>query len=129
MITYEEILATGLPLSDHGAIAEALSVNRTELKSTPIGVGTVLDTLGPVDGAAVLDALESLKASVSAIKWAFILLERGELDVGMLSVRGQIDALTGTVFSAEQAKKLKDLAVQKLTVSPVDVQRVIDGAV
>ena len=37
MITYEEILATGLPLSDHGAIAAALSTGRTELVKTEIG--------------------------------------------------------------------------------------------
>ena len=46
MITYEEILATGLPLSDHGAIADALSVGKTELVKTEIGKLTVLGTIG-----------------------------------------------------------------------------------
>jgi hypothetical protein len=47
----------------------------------------------------------------------------------MKSVRDQVDALTGSVFSVEQATKLKALAEYKVTIWPVEVQRVLDGAV
>lgn len=118
-------------LPDTTAIAAALSEGRTRLVSRMANFGTVLDTLGPVDGAAVLDTLDSLRASVSAIKWAFVLLERNELDLGLASVRGQIDALTGTVFTTEQATALKALAEQPEDVSEYDVRCAIyndDGA-
>jgi hypothetical protein len=43
---------------------------------------------------------------------AWVLLERGELDVGLASTRGQIDAITGEglPFTAEQAAIIKGLA-------------------
>lgn len=95
---------------DTVALAAALSARATRFAPTLIGVGRVMDCLGPVEGAAVLDALDALRATVSPVKWAWLLLERGELDVGLASVRMQIDALTPSVFSVEQAAKLKALA-------------------
>lgn len=74
-------------------IAEALSVGRARPVETFGGYGYVMETLGPSGGAALLDALESLSASSSPIKWAFRLLERGGLDFGSAAVRGQLDAL------------------------------------
>lgn len=117
---------------DTSALAAALSFGRTRLVTRMVNVGTVLDTLGPVDGAAVLDALDALRAHVSAVKWAFILLERNELDISLPSVRGQIDALIGPVFTAAQAAALKALAEQPDEVSEFDVRVAIfndDGSV
>lgn len=99
------------------AIAAALSVGRTRIESTYIGVGRVMDCLGPVDGAAVLDALDALRATVSPVKWAWLLLERGELDVGLPSVRAQIDALVPAVMTAAQAEAIKALALRPDPVS------------
>lgn len=110
----DELAALG-PLVDvrnDAAIAAALSVGRTRIESTFVGVGRVMDCLGPVEGAAVLDALDALRATVSPVKWAWLLLERGELDVGLASVRGQIDALVPDVMTADQAQVLKDLAMR-----------------
>ena len=99
-----------LPNRNDVQIADVLSRDRVRTQERHIGVGTVLDALGPVEGAQVLDALEGLKGTNSAVKWAFVLLERGELNVGAASVRGQIDALTPAVFSEAQADILKGLA-------------------
>lgn len=110
---------------DTVALAAALSVGRVRLQKCFTGVGRIMDTLGPPEGASVLDTLDSLKATVPAIKWAFILLERGELDVGLVSVRSQIDALTPAVFSVEQAAALKALAEIPDPIAEFDVRKAI----
>ena len=121
-ITLDEITATGLPLTNHGAIAAALSVGRTKLVPTPIGFGKVLDALGPVDGATVLDTLDAAKATNRPLFWAWTLLERGELDVSLASTRAQIDALAGAgAMTTAQADALKNLAVQDDPVTVHDV--------
>lgn len=112
-------------LPDTTAIAAALSEGRTRLVSRMANFGTVMDTLGPADGAAALDMLDALRAAIPAVKWAFVLLERNELDLGLASVRGQIDALTGTVFTPAQAAALKALAEQPDPVSEFDVRLAI----
>lgn len=113
-----------LPARNDVAIAAVLSAGRVRVESRMINVGSVLDVLGPADGAAVLDALEALKPAVPAVRWAFVLLERGELDVGLASTRGQIDALTGVVFSPAQAAAIKGLAEQP---DPIAVGAVSDA--
>lgn len=107
------------------ALAERLSAGRVRLETRMVNVGTVLDTLGPSEGAAVLDALDALRGTVSAVRWAFILLERNELDVSLNSVRGQIDALTGVVFSPAAAAALKRLAERPDPVSEFEVRSAI----
>ena len=102
---------TLLATRDTYAIAAALSAGRTRYVTSMIGFGRILDVLGPVEGAAVLDTLEATKVSNSALKWAWYLLERGELDVSLASVRGQIDALaSGGAMTQAQADALKALA-------------------
>ena len=78
---------------DFDAIAAAVSAGRVKLTQKLGGIGTVLETLGPADGAALLDALEAQAASVPALKWAFILINRGELDFGSPATRAMIDTL------------------------------------
>lgn len=96
-------------------IADAMNAAhpRTRVESTLIGFGSVMDSLGPVDGAALLDALDALRAQVSMVKWAWVLLEQGRLDVGLASTRQALDALTGDgkPFSALTAAAIKNLAV------------------
>lgn len=123
-IASDPALQTLAAVRDDAAIAAALSVGRTRLESTFIGVGAVMDCLGSVEGAAVLDALDALRATVSPIKWAWLLLERGELDIGLASVRVQIDALVPAVMTAEQAHALKDLALRP---DPIQVNAVSDA--
>lgn len=107
---------------DTSALAAALSQGRTQTVSTLVGVGRVMDCLGPTEGAAVLDALDGLRAVSSPVKWAWLLLERGELDVGLQSVRTQIDALTPAVFTTAQAEAIKALAEHPEAVSEFDVR-------
>lgn len=109
------------------AIATALSDGRMRIESKKIGVGTVMDCLGPVDGAAVLDALDALRAVSSPIKWAWLLLERGELDIGLPSVRSQIDMLVPAAMTAAQAEALKALALLPDPVSVNAVSEVLNN--
>ena len=78
---------------DHDAIAATVNVGRTKVQTTLGGIGTVLETLGPIDGAALLDSLEAMAATNSAVKWAFVLINRGELDFGSAATRAMIDML------------------------------------
>jgi len=78
---------------DHQAIANAVNVGRTKVSPRLGGIGLVLETLGPTDGAALLDQLEAMAPTNSAVKWAFVLINRGELDFGSAATRGMIDLL------------------------------------
>lgn len=83
----------------------------TKIVSRPIGIGTIMDSLGPDAGAALLDTLESLKASVRPIYWAFYLLEKGDLDIGLASTRAAIDGLvTNGIMTEQVGTLLKNLA-------------------
>ena len=129
MVTLAEIQATGLPLDDHGAIAEALNAGRTKVQATPIGIGTVLAVMAPV-GGDFLNALESLGASDANVKWALKMIEQATFDVGHPVTRAQLEAFAGSVPAmADGIAALLALAVVPDPVTPVDVQRVIDGAV
>jgi hypothetical protein len=96
MITRDEILATGLPLDDHGALAEALSVGRTKVVTSPIGIGTVLAAMAP-SGGDFLNALESMGAIDSNVKWALKMIEQGTFDVGHPVTRAQLQAFAVAV--------------------------------
>lgn len=78
---------------DFHLIAEKVSAGRVKAVTKLGGIGTVLELLGPVDGAALLDSLETIAAANPAVKWAFILINRGELDFGSAATRGMIDML------------------------------------
>jgi len=97
MITLVEIQAkcdaATLATHDYAAIAVAMNVGRTKVETKLGGIGTVLETLGPVDGAALLDGLEAQSASIPALKWAWVLINRGELDFGSSATRGMISQL------------------------------------
>lgn len=80
-------------LPDTEAIAAALSAGRVRVQSRLGGIGLVLETLGPDLGAALLDALDALRGTSSPIKWAWVLIERGELDFGSAATRGMIAQL------------------------------------
>jgi hypothetical protein len=84
----------------------------TKLVTRSIGIGTVLNVLGPSEGASVLNALETLKASNAVIKWAWYLLEKTDLDVGLQSTRTQLDGLVSAgVLTQQQCDTIKNLAV------------------
>jgi len=62
-----------------------------EWKTTSIGPGSIMDALGPTEGAALLDVI---KASTDPVmRWGLQVVETGKLDIGLASTRAQIDAL------------------------------------
>ncbi len=84
-----ELIASG----NHEEIAALVSVGRTKIVHTLGGIGAVMEALGPIDGAALLDGLEAQAASIPALKWAFTLINRGDLDFGSASTRAMITML------------------------------------
>lgn len=105
---------------DHDAIAAAVNVGRTKVVQTLGGIGTVLETLGPVSGAELLDNLGAMAATNSSVKWAFVLINRGELDFGSPATRTMIDIL----LPAEVGAALKAVAEAP---DPVTAQQVSDA--
>ena len=111
---------------EHGAIAAVFSEGRTTVVPRLGGIGAVMETLGAVDGPLVLDALDSLKGTVPAVKWGWVLLERGELDFGSTVTRQLIDGLVmGGVMTEAQGLAIKALAEQPDPVTEFDVRRAI----
>lgn len=111
---------------DADAIAALVSVGRTSIVPRLGGIGAVMETLGAVDGPVVLDALDSLKATLPAVKWGWVLLERGELDFGSVVTRQLIDGLVmGGVMTDAQGLAIKSLAEQPDPVSEFDVRKAI----
>ena len=111
---------------DADAIAAAVNVGRTRIAPRLGGIGAVMETLGAVDGPLVLDALESLKATLPAVRWGWVLLERGELDFCSTVTRQMIDGLVmGGVMTEAQGLALKALAEQPDPVTEFDVRRAI----
>lgn len=113
---------------EHGEIAALVSEGRTRVVPRLGGIGAVMETLGAVDGPVVLDALDSLRASNPAVRWGWVLLEGGELDFGSTVTRQLIDTLAaGGVMTADQANKLKALAVVPAPVTTQDVIAAMEG--
>lgn len=126
MTLLEEITAKCNPAAvaarDYAGIAAQVSAGRTKTAETRIGFGNVLSTLGAADGADVLDKLEAATAVSKPLKWAFRLLSMGDLDIGNAQTIGQIDALTGAIFTPEQAALLKGIAVVADPVTAAQVE-------
>ena len=117
-----ELLAS----QDADAIAAVVNVGRTRVAPRLGGIGAVMETLGAVDGPLVLDALDSLKATLPAVRWGWVLLERGELDFGSTVTRQLIDGLVmGGVMTEAQGLSIKSLAEQPDPVTEFDVRRAI----
>lgn len=98
-----------------------------EVTSRLIGIGTVLNVLGPAEGALVLDTLDAMKAGLSPLKWAWTLLERDALDVGLEATRAQLQALVGSAFTQPQADAILNLARNTVFVTGADVSIALRG--
>lgn len=117
-----ELLAS----QDADAIAAVVNVGRTRIVPRLGGIGAVMETLGEGDGPLVLDALDALKGTLPAVKWGWVLLERGELDFGSTVTRQMIDGLVmGGVMTEAQGLAIKALAEQPDPVTEFDVRRAI----
>ena len=109
---------------DHDAIAALVSAGRVRIGQRLGGIGLILETLGPTDGAALLDQLEATAASNSAVKWAMVLVNRGELDFGNAATRAMIDLLV----PGATADALKAVAQFADPVTPAQCAAALDGA-
>jgi hypothetical protein len=126
MITLADIQAKVDPAilaaHDTQAITDAFNVGRTKVQARLGGIGLVLEALGPVNGAALLDGLQALAPTVPALKWAFTLISRGELDFGSVATRGMIDMLVAQgAIAAPLAAALKATAEVADPVSTYDI--------
>ena len=108
---------------DHDAIAAVVNAGRVKVVPTLGGIGTVLETLGPIGGAELLDNLEAMASVNSAVKWAFVLINRGELDFGSAATRGMIDMLVPGPAGAA----LKAVAEQPDHLTPARIANILDG--
>jgi hypothetical protein len=61
---------------------------------TALGIGSIMDALGPQDGAALLDKVQALASTNAVLRWGFRALESSGLDLSFSSTRAQFDALT-----------------------------------
>jgi len=116
--------ATLVASHDYQVIADVLSINRKKVVTRLGGIGLVLETLGPTEGAALLDALELQASSVPALKWAWILVNRGELDFGSPATRAMIDAL----IPEPNRTLLKSVAEVPDLISPAQVEVAMKNA-
>jgi len=119
-------------------LAASLSVGLVQTVPTRIGPGAVLTALGAVSGAALLDAMTALAATVSPIKWGLALLNAGTFDVGnpvsigminLLVTGGTIGSVTipaGTV-TQETATTLLALAVVPAPIATAQVSAILNG--
>ena len=116
------IAANGWQGKSPGDIAALLNAPQTVLVERMIGVGTVLDALGPANGAALLDQVKAVAETDAVVRYGWMLLESASLDVGLDSTRTMLDVL----LPVEAATVLKGLAEQTVTAN-VTVQQVIDA--
>ena len=126
--------------SDDAAIAAILSEGRTRIVSREIGDGAVAIALGIPGGPVFLYQLE-LAAETSPgesatadqiaqhaiARQAWRSLQKGALDIGNAVVRDAIDAMVGTLLTAEQAVAVKALAEVADQVSVADVSLAMRG--
>jgi hypothetical protein len=103
-------------------IADALNVEypRTQVISYEGGIGEIMRSLGPSDGAAFLDALTA--STEPSIRWAMKLIEAGRLDFGDSIVRSKIDVVAPTF-----ANELKAIAEAPLAYTFAEVEAARNG--
>ena len=116
-----------MPMDDHGAIAAALSVGRTKVVQTPIGIGTVLAVMAP-QGGDFLNALETLGAQDANVKWALKMIEQATFDIGHPVTRAQLGQFAQDAPAlADGIAALLDVAVQDDPVSSQEVSKAMEG--
>lgn len=127
MTLRDEILALNMPLDDHGAVAAALSVGRTKVVITPIGIGTILAVMAP-SGGAFLNALEAMSTTDANVKWALKLIEQSNFDIGHPVTRAQLESFALAEPSlADGIAALLAVAVQDDPVTSQQVSHALEG--
>jgi hypothetical protein len=84
---------------------------------TKIGIGAILDTLGPSAGATFLDALETLAETTPVVRWGLELIRGSGLDLSRPSARAQLATLVaGRILQPAEGEAL--LALSRRTRHP-----------
>lgn len=124
--------ALGTTYAAAGQIASEMNAAGTFTRTaagTLIGIDTVLEVLGTVDGKAFLDALNTLAGSNTLVKYQLQVLSANRIDVGKQAIRTQLGNLVGVGgITAGQVNALLALGVVADPV-PVDaVYQALQGA-
>lgn len=115
-------LAALVDAKDCAALAAAMSTGRTRLAPRFIGVGSVMSTLGAIAGATVLKRIQAQVANNPVVEFAWMLLDRGALDVGDLETHAQFDLLAaGGIMTSAEAEKMKALGRVADPYSPSEI--------
>jgi hypothetical protein len=61
---------------------------------TDLGIGSIMDALGPQDGADLLDNVQALAPTSAVLRWGFRALESSGVDLSLANARAQFEALT-----------------------------------
>jgi|688.fasta_scaffold184468_2 hypothetical protein len=71
---------------------------------TALGIGGIMDALGPQDGAALLDKVQALASTNAVLRWGFRALESSGLNLSFASTRAQFNELTtaGVLTAAQR---------------------------
>lgn len=78
---------------------------------TQVGPGTIMNTLGPTDGADLLDTIQASTDPV--MKWGLQVVEMGKLDISLQATRAQLDGLvTAGELTVEQRDELFALSLR-----------------
>jgi len=125
-LTADEIASidTYLPTRSDVAIAAVLSVGRIKVQSMRIGIGTILATMRP-NGGVFLDALETLAATDSNVKWTLKLIEASNFDIGLTSTREELS--TFAAAHADLADEITALLAVAESADPIDYNAVSDA--
>ena len=88
-----------------------------EWRQTQIGIGSILDALGPTAGATFLDALEVLAETTPVVRWGLELIRGSGLDLSRPSTRAQLEVLVaGRILQPAEGEAL--LALSRRTRHP-----------
>lgn len=126
--------------SDDSAIAAILSSGRVTIAQRLINDGDAAVALGIPAGPLFLYQLEQASTSTpgpganeqqvalyAVARQAWRSLTRGAFEIGNPVVRQAIDAMVGTLLTADQAKAIKALAEVPQTITAADVSRAMRG--
>ena len=122
-LTADEIASIDslLPTRNDVAIAAVLSVGRVKVESMRIGIGTILATMRP-NGGVFLDALETLAATDSNVKWTLKLIEASNFDIGLTATREEL--ATFATANPALADNIAALLAVAESADPISVDQV-----
>ena len=82
-----------------------------EWRQTAIGIGAIMDALGPSAGAQLLDALETLAETQPVIRWGLEMIRNDGVDLSRPSARSQLATLVaGGIMTQSEADALLALS-------------------